>query len=137
MSKIDRAAIRHNCSTAGCYLERAHPPVHLLANALPRDIRFSDIDAVVEINGEVLFLEWKEGIRAELPLGQRILAQRLTALSPRITYGAVFWEEHSTDVRAMTVARGGHFGATEEYDIERLNERIASWAARADMRKAA
>lgn len=137
MSKIDNAVVRHKCSERGCYLETTHPPIHLFANSLPRNIRFSDIDAVADVDGRILFLEWKEGVRGDLPTGQRLLAENLTRISPKIRFAFVFWGTTVTDVRAIITVRNGVCGEIETCDLDGLNQRIAAWALAADARKAA
>ena len=76
--------IRHNCEEKGCWNKQYRPNIEWFYHALPRKLTMSDIDAVAEVNGHVLFMEWKSHL-GPLPTGQRILAKRLTELSTKVT----------------------------------------------------
>lgn len=67
---------RHDCKTRGCIIESLPYWDDLIA-AFPRNIRPTDIDAMVEINGHFLFIEQKSAGVA-LENGQR---RALLALS--------------------------------------------------------
>lgn len=60
---------RHNCAERGCQIEQLPNWDDLIA-AFPRNIRPTDIDAMVEINGHFLFIEQKSA-GVSLENGQR------------------------------------------------------------------
>lgn len=49
-----------NCERQGCFNVKKRPKIEMFADCLPRKISFSDIDGIVEINGNLLLLEWKD-----------------------------------------------------------------------------
>lgn len=65
------------CSKNGCFNEKHRLDFAEFYEALPGKCSFTDIDAIAEVNGHALMMEWKSRL-ADLPAGQRILLQRLT-----------------------------------------------------------
>lgn len=125
--------MRWNCDSRGCYNVKQRPKIEYFAGALPGKIALSDVDATCEVNGHFLFLEWKSGDPREIPTGQRIYAQRLTALSPRITYVIVCGDAETMSVTHVRSARKGVLHDWQECDLEGLFDRIANWASRVKM----
>ena len=70
---------RWDCEKSGCFAVRGKARLEQWDDCFPGKIGMSDVDGVVEINGRVLFCEWKPGFD-DLPTGQRILLERLTGL---------------------------------------------------------
>lgn len=125
--------IHHDCETGGCWNKQYRPNIEFFYHALPRKITMSDIDGVVEVNGSVLFLEWKSH-GGELPTGQRILAERLTQISPKITYVVVQHDPGNPMlVEAVKVAYAGKFSDWQPCDFEGLFDRVKRWADRVDI----
>ncbi len=126
--------IHHDCEKKGCWNQQYRPKIEFFYHALPRKLTMSDIDAVAEVNGSFLFLEWKS-YKGELPVGQRILAERITALSPKVTYVIVQHEPGNTEaVEYIMVVHGGKFSPWVPSSIEDLFHRVERWAKKADMR---
>ena len=73
---------RHNCCDRGCYVEQL-PAWDDLLEAFPRRIRPSDIDGMVEVNGNFLFLEEKCAGKGP-DEGQRLAFRALSSI-PRVT----------------------------------------------------
>lgn len=73
---------RHNCAASGCYYETL-PDWGDLIDCFPRGIRPTDVDGMVEINGNFLFLEQK-GPGVPLIEAQRRALRTLSEL-PGIT----------------------------------------------------
>lgn len=69
--------LRWDCEKRGCFNRLKRPKIEIFHDCFPGKISFGDVDAVVEINGKGLFLEWKEH-KGALPIGQRILHERFT-----------------------------------------------------------
>lgn len=126
--------MRWSCKERGCYNVKQRPKIEYFAGALPGKISMSDVDATCEVNGHFLFLEWKSGEPRDLPVGQRIYAQRLTAISPRITYVVVCGDPELMSVQATRQVRRGTVYEWEQCDLEGLHERIRLWASRVGMR---
>ncbi|MDB6151496.1 MAG: hypothetical protein JWQ44_2944 [Chthoniobacter sp.] len=129
MNALAPRELRWNCTDKGCFRNLC-PRLGVFDTCFPRRIGMSDIDGVVEINGRFLFLEWKsEG--GFLGTGQRIMFERMTALSPRMTAIVVCGEPVSMAVRSIQVFRNGKGGAVEPASLAELQRRITAWAAKA------
>lgn len=70
--------LRWNCLEQGCFNWKKRPKIECFAACLPGKIGFGDIDAITEIGGNALLLEWKE-VPKPLATGQRLMYERLTA----------------------------------------------------------
>lgn len=126
-----KGALRWKCDEKGCYAEKSKPHLEDFSDVLPGKISFSDLDAVVEIRGNFLLLEFKSGDARPLPTGQRLLIERLTRESPKMTAVVVFLGEDGRQVRAVTVCKGGRWWPVEICNTERLRGRISAWSQRA------
>lgn len=73
--------LRWDCATRGCFNLKRRPKIELFADCFPARMSFGDVDAMIEVAGNALVLEWKSH-EGDLPAGQRILFERLTRNSP-------------------------------------------------------
>ena len=117
--------MRWDCATQGCFNLKKRPKIERFADWLPGRIAFSDIDAIVEISGNLLLLEWKD--HPHISTGQRILFQRLTRLCPAAVLVVEGDAEHM-EIGAVTTVWQGAFLAAEKDDLEGLRTRIKQWA---------
>jgi hypothetical protein len=69
--------MRWDCETQGCFNVKCRPKIEQFCDCFPGKISFGDVDAIVEINGQTLMLEWKSDDRA-IKTGQRIMFETLT-----------------------------------------------------------
>lgn len=121
-----------NCKADGCFNVKHRPKIEIFAGDLPRNIGMQDIDATVELNGHFLFLEWKSGKPRDLPIGQKIYAERITRLSSRITYVVVFGDCESMHVDYVQPISGGIIRPCEQCSLEGLHKSIQTWVKRVD-----
>ncbi len=121
--------LRWNCEDKGCFRQLC-PMLGAFDSCFPGRIGMSDIDGVVEIAGRFLFLEWKaEG--GAVSTGQRIMFERLTALSPRVTVIVVCGHPRDLVIASVQVFHGGKACPAEPCDFNGLKARVAAWAGRA------
>jgi hypothetical protein len=113
-----------NCDRQGCFNLKKRPKIELFADCLPGRIAFSDIDAVTEINGNLLFLEWKEHQR--ICTGQKILFERLTRLCPA-TVLIIEGDAELMTVESIRTAWKGKISSPQPADINQLRREIAAW----------
>lgn len=67
----------HQCTGLDrCYLKVLKPRLEALNAALPGRLCFTDIDGMLEIDGRLLFVEWKRGMT--IPQGQDIAFRGMT-----------------------------------------------------------
>lgn len=122
--------IRYKCDTANgrCYVAQHMPDWAILNGCFdcksPK-IRVTDIDGAVEINGHVLFLEWK-GRDSELSGGQAIAFRKMTASAPT-TRVLVLYGDKGEPSRA-TVFVNGRQENYPEANLERVRDFCRRWA---------
>ena len=126
--------MRWSCVRNGCFRNLC-PRLGEFDDCFPGKIGMSDIDGVVEISGRFLFLEWKaEG--GALTTGQRIMFERMTGLSRKITVIVVRGDPKLMAVNAVQVFEGGRASAAETSDLAGLKQRVSAWAKRVRLARA-
>jgi len=114
-----------DCERQGCFNLVKRPKIEVFAECLPGRIAFSDVDAIVEINGNLLVLEWKTGRR--VPRGQALLYTRWTANSPTVVILVVGDAQYMT-VEEIAYVADGTIGVWHAKDLAGLKEIIAEWS---------
>jgi len=117
--------MRWDCSKQGCFNKLKRPKIEIFAECLPGRIAFTDVDAVVEIGGNLLELEWK--CHREIAEGQAIKFRRATRTC-HLTVIIVEGDAETMAVDAIAVVSAGIIGPWCETDIEGLKRKIAEWA---------
>jgi hypothetical protein len=117
--------MRWNCATSGCFNLKKRPKIERFADCLPGRIAFSDVDAIAEIHGNLLFLEWKD--HPYINTGQRILFERLTQLCPATVLIVEGDAEHMT-VDTIRTAWRGQIAPPEVDNIDGPRARIQQWS---------
>lgn len=69
--------LRYDCETSGCFNKKHRLNFAPFYRALSGRLSFSDIDAITEVNGYALCIEWKSK-PGPVPTGQKIMFERLT-----------------------------------------------------------
>ena len=131
---VGMTTFNHQCKHQdGCWIATNAAPFGLLQDCFGGKIRPTDIDGVVERNGEFLFFEWKRNY-IPLPTGQRILFERLSA-KPGIT---VFVVWHDTDAPGSITKAGlfknGRYKGEKETDLTGLRKACSQWFEDAETR---
>lgn len=124
--------LRWSCVRNGCFRNLC-PKIGAFDDCFPGKIGMSDIDGCVEIAGKFLFLEWK-GQGGRLSTGQRIMFERITTLSHKITVIVVVGHPRDMIIDSVQVFHGGKSGKPEPCDFDELKARVRSWAERASAR---
>ena len=115
-----------DCRTQGCFNVKKRPKIEVFADCLPGKMAFTDVDAVTEISGNFLYLEWKD--HQELSVGQRVLFERLTALCPA-TVMIVEGDAEQMTVSSLCAVRAGIIGDRVAADLDDLRRCIQVWQA--------
>jgi len=68
--------MRWDCEKQGCFNHKKRPKIEAFADCFPRRISFGDVDAIVELNGHFLMMEWKS-YAGDIPRGQGMMYRRL------------------------------------------------------------
>jgi len=94
---------------------------------MPRKIGMSDVDGIVEINGKFLLIEWKYA-EGHITVGQRIMFERMTALSPKITVLVVAGDPQTMEVYSYMKIYNGKMHPIERIDLDGFRRRVKAWA---------
>lgn len=114
-----------NCEKQGCFNKKKRPKIELFAECLPDKIAFGDVDGLVEIKGNLLFLEFKA--HANVPRGQRILYERITRLAPA-TVLIVQADAETMEVSGVSYVFKGIIESQVKMDLQGLKSTIREWA---------
>ena len=114
-----------DCKTRGCFNLKKRPKIEMFAECFPSNIQMGDVDGIVEINGHVLMLEWKEYER--ISIGQRIMYRRMTKFSPCHVL-VVVGNPETMLVEKYARFQGGKMEGWIYGTLEDLKELIRSWA---------
>ena len=131
MSSDGYNPMRYDCDRSGCFNKKKRPKIEMFASCLPRKLAFSDVDAVVDVKGRFLYLEWK-GRHVDPPEGQKILFENSTHFCPRNMVFIVEGDAETMDVWSLIVVRGGITGRKKKIDFRGLQDKIRDWAIWAD-----
>ena len=99
-----------------------------LNSSLPRSIRLSDLDGIVEIGGHFLVIESKSANGA-LSTGQRIALERLSWL-PEMTVIVLQGPDGMRSVNQIQVCKNGAFGLAQSITHDEVAARVKRWADR-------
>jgi hypothetical protein len=120
---------RWNCRVKGCYYEQLPDWDDLIA-CFPRSIRPTDVDGMVEINGNTLFMEEK-GPSVGLHEGQR---RALLSLSRRPGITTLFFRplaREVSDLECLVLGQGPPAG-WQMRSRDELKQWLRDWSEQAD-----
>lgn len=123
--------LRWNCNERGCFNTLKRPKIELLADALPRKMAFSDVDAITEYKGHFLMLEWKSYV-GTIPTGQRIMFERLIRPGRDTTIFVVVGNAETMEVTNLLVYAQGSAREWQACNLDGLKERIREWVSYVD-----
>lgn len=126
--------LRWNCQEGKkCYIEQVLPNWSIFNECFrPTKIRVTDVDGLVERNGQFLFIEVKQ--RKSIPQGQQILFKKLTHNAPHISVLVLYAPGAGQDmnIQAYTVFRAGQMKHEwTETDTKQIQGFITQWFQRA------
>lgn len=120
--------IRWNCLDRGCFNFHKRPKIEEFAECLPGKIAFTDIDAIVEVGGHFLLMEWKEA-KGAIQRGQDLMFQRM-AETGVFTCVVVVGDEKTMEVSEIKTYNVDGVSDWRVCDFSQLKEAIQSWANR-------
>ena len=125
MSLDNPVVMNWNCQRQGCFNRKKRLKFSVFKDCLPGKISFTDVDGLVEINGNLLFMEWKD--HRSLSIGQRILFERLTRFCPAVVL-IVEGDAEDMTVSSISTVWDGVIGPHKEANMEDLRTQIRMWA---------
>lgn len=125
-----------NCEEgAKCYIKEVLPNWDVFNNEcfMPTNIKMSDIDGVVERNGQLLFFEVKQNTKV-IQYGQQLLFEKLTENAPHISVLLLYAQNVSQemDIQEYAVFRDGKM--TQDWtptNTEEMKSFVTQWFQRA------
>jgi len=117
--------MRWDCEKRGCFNLKQRPKIEEFAACFPGNINFGDLDGIVEINSMGLILEWK-GAPMDLPMGQRIMYDRLT-VGQRMTTICVAGDPETMDVTHYAIIFDGKQGDWTPATMDEVKRRMCAW----------
>jgi hypothetical protein len=117
--------LRWDCEEQGCFNKLKRPKIELFSDCFPGRINFGDVDAIVEINGKGLMLEWKEG-QQKLKLGQLLMYERLTKTQVLTVY-VVSGNAKTMVVDGLMIWFAGKAGIWNSATLDIVKQRIKDW----------
>jgi len=121
--------MRWDCSPDkdGCYRDLGQPDLTVLDECFPGRIAMTNVDGLVEINGRFLLIEWKR--RGDVPIGQRIMFERLTR-HPEFTILVILGDPRTMVVERYDVFRCGRRRGWRDCDLSEIKRHVRTWADR-------
>jgi len=120
-----RNPLRWDCNKDGCFNKKKRPKIEVFAECLPGKIAFSDIDAITEVNGRFLVLEWKS-YADDIPKGQRIMFQRMTT-GGTFTVFIINGCAESMEIRQLCIVWDGKIHDWVNTTLDDVKTRIKKW----------
>jgi len=118
--------MRWDCKVKGCFNIKQRPKIEQFHDCFPGKISFGDIDAIVEINGCALMLEWKSAPMV-IAGGQKIMHERLTA-GGSLSVICVAGNAETMQVTHKGVFYNGKWRGWEVCDFYELKDSIKKWS---------
>lgn len=125
--------LRWDCEKRGCFNLLKRPKIEVFADCFPGRINFGDVDAIVEISGKGLMLEWKEG-KQELKTGQRLMYERLTK-TQLLTIFVVSGNAETMVVDGLMIWFSGKTDGWKPSELEIVKLRVKKWVQWAQNKK--
>jgi len=125
--------MRWDCERRGCFNQKRRPKIEVFHDLFPGKISFGDVDGIVEINSKALLLEWKSD-SLELPMGQRIMYQRLTR-DETLSVIVIVGNAETMAISHLGYFFSGKFSETQPANMDTARDWISSWVDYANDRK--
>jgi len=119
--------LRWDCNKRGCFNIKKRPKIEIFADCFPGKINFGDVDGLVEVNSNFLFLEWKESA-TKLSTGQYILYKKLS-LIPAMTVFLIAGSPETMVVTHRAWFLNGKFENWHPYTLEQAKKWIRKWVS--------
>lgn len=132
MTKTERAKLRWDCVTSGCFNRKCRPKIEVFAELFPGAIYMGDVDGLVEINGHFFLMEWKTHF-GTLPKGQEIMYQRLAMKGFYVL--VVSGDAETMEVSGCCSFWGGNWQPWQVANMDNIRGRITRWVAYATGRR--
>jgi len=118
--------MRWQCEKDGCFNKKMRPKIEVFDDCFPGNIQMGDIDAIVEVNGHILIFDFKSYC-GPLPVGQRIMFERITSLSDKIMVIAIHGNAETMECFAWMCIKNGVSTQWYQSSLDDIREKIKTW----------
>lgn len=130
------SALDHDCEKHGCAKVALDPKLHIFDECFGGNIRMGDVDAAVERNGYILWMEWKRVWSDQNTFAQVLMFKAFTSNSRKQIAVCVVGDPLKMEVERFRVMRAGKWEADwKNSSLDDLKHRLASWYVAADTAK--
>ena len=117
--------MRWKCEDRGCFMDKHVPDLTIFDDCFGGKMSMGDMDGWIEVNYHYLLMELKSG-DAPLPLGQRIMFERLTR-RPEFTVLVINVDNPSWNVHKVSYFKNGLEHIDDVTTIDELHDKITQW----------
>lgn len=123
--------LRWSCDTSGCFNKLKRFKIEVFAECFDNGVGMGDVDAIVEIEGNFLAMEFKAP-GTDLPLGQERMFRRLTTGNTNWTVLALQADPEHTTISAYKKYHNGAVSPKwREVTLDRVLKFVRQWHRRA------
>lgn len=119
--------MRWKCDKDGCFNVKKRLKLGIFDECFPGRIAFGDVDAIVEISGNFLLMEWKDSGCGDVGGGQRYMYEAMTR-DKKYTVVAVYGDAEFMSVDSIQVYHKGKAAERTACDTDELKSRVNAWA---------
>jgi len=119
--------MRWKCDKDGCFNEKKRLKLGIFDDCFPGRIAFGDVDAIVEISGNFLLMEWKDAGCGDVSGGQRYMYEAMTR-DEKFLVIAVYGDAEIMEIQSIQIYHNGKATPREPCTIEELKMRVKRWA---------
>lgn len=120
--------MRWKCKEQDCFNLKQRPKIEIFAECLPGMCAFGDVDAITEIGGRGLVLEWKSYPMEPWKFqGQRLMWERFTKGA---ILSAIFiaGDAETMKVSHLAAFYNGKWHGWQPANLNKLKHHISNWA---------
>ena len=129
--RVPKGDFRWNCQELRkCYVKWGKLKFSKFVGCFPRGCTFGDVDGWLEIDGEILMLEWKRPGQS-VPDPQLRALREITRKDPSVHAIIVWGIEKTMEVAAWQWIRAGELSERFSGDLDGLREAFRAWSAAA------
>ena len=118
-----------DCEKDGCFNKKKRLKLGVFDDCFPNKMGFSDVDAIIEISGNFLLMEWKDTDCGDISGGQHYMYQAMTRDKKYIVI-AVYGDAETMQTQSIQVYHGGKVSEREPCSIDELKLRVEAWASK-------
>ncbi len=127
------SSLDHDCEKRGCAKVGLDPKLHIFDECFGGNIRMGDVDAAVERNGYILWMEWKRVWSDQHTFAQVLMFKAFSGNSRKQIAVCVVGDPKEMTVEKIRILRAGKWESDWiPSSIDDLKRRFKAWYVAAD-----